>query len=62
LITKRIIRLTATIYSGKDWHQLTQEERELVGLLQELGYIISNNPDDGFVGKACLTPPEKQHF
>lgn len=42
----------AKIYSGKDWHKLSLEERKLVGDLVQAGWLDENKPANGFVGKA----------
>ena len=50
---EEICKKVAGIYAGKDWHKLSVEEKELVALLEKSGYIISNDPADGFIGKAA---------
>lgn len=52
-MAEEICRKIAQIYSGKDWHKLTIDEEELVRLLEKAGYIIPNDPPDGFVGKTA---------
>lgn len=51
---EKIASLAAAIYKGKDWHTLTQEERELVAALEQMGYLSRNDPSNGFVGKVQL--------
>ncbi len=48
---KEICEIVAHIYTGKDWHKLSSKEAYLVALLEKDGYIIPNNPPNGFVGK-----------
>ena len=48
---KEISKKVAEIYTGKDWHKLSRKEEELVSLLEKGGYIIPNNPANGFVGR-----------
>jgi len=50
---EEICKIAAEIYAGKDWHKLSKKEKDLVALLEEAGYIIPNNPVNGFVGKAA---------
>ena len=38
--------------AGRDWHRLTQFEKGLVELLEKEGYLIPNDPPNGFVGTA----------
>ncbi len=49
---KEICKKVAMIYANKDWHKLSPDERGLVESLEKDGYIIPNNPANGFVGKA----------
>ena len=50
---KRICKLVAKIYAGKNWHhELSSDEMGLVKMLEKSGYIVPNNPANGFVGKA----------
>ena len=51
---EKIAFLAASIYKGKDWRTLTQEERELVATLEQMGYLSRNEPPNGFVGKVQL--------
>jgi hypothetical protein len=41
----------ASMYAGKDWHKLSPKEKELIKMLEKSGYIVSNNPANGFVGE-----------
>ncbi len=50
---EEICRLVARIYAGKDWHKLTLNEERLGKMLEENGFIIPNNPENGFVGRAA---------
>jgi hypothetical protein len=47
-----ICRQAAHIYAGKDWHGLSFEEQQLIKHLQDLGYITTTIPVNGFVGQA----------
>lgn len=46
-----IALLVASIYAGKDWHKLSEDEQKLVALLEKQGHLIPNNPTNGFVGR-----------
>ncbi|MFC1731269.1 hypothetical protein ACFL6I_13125 [candidate division KSB1 bacterium] len=48
---QEIAKAAARIYAGKDWHKLSEAERKLVKLLEEVGLIIPNEPANGSVGK-----------
>jgi len=48
-----ICKKVAEIYAERDWHKLSGQERELVKLLEDAGYIIPNAPADGFTGKVA---------
>lgn len=50
---KEICKRVAEIYAGRDWHKLSSEEKDLVKMLEKGGYVILNNPANGFVGKAA---------
>lgn len=47
---KEICKMVAKIYAGKNWHKLSSKEKNLICLLEKFGYIIPNNPTNGFVG------------
>jgi len=47
---KKICKKVTKIYAGRNWHKLSSEEQDLVKLLEKGGYIIPNNPANGFVG------------
>ncbi len=49
---REICTKVSKIYAGRDWHKLSNKERELVKLLEECGYIALNDPANGFVGRA----------
>lgn len=42
----------ARLYSGRDWHALPFLQQKLVRDLEAIGYLIPNDPANGFVGKA----------
>jgi hypothetical protein len=44
-----IAKSTAEIYAKKDWHTLSQNERQLVEQLVKAGYL--HESAEGFVGK-----------
>lgn len=48
-----ISRKAAEACAGEDWHRMSEAETMLVKVLEEGGYIIPNNPANGFVGKAA---------
>lgn len=41
--------VAAKIYAGTNWHRLSEDEEELVSLLEKGGYLTP--ADQGFVGK-----------
>lgn len=43
--------LAAMAFARRNWHTLSATERELVGLLEEHGYIARKKRHDGFVGE-----------
>lgn len=47
--------LAAKVYDRKNWHTLREDERALVALLTEAGYLIEPSPPDGRAGE----PSEK---
>ena len=47
-----ICKQAAKIYAGEDFHKLSLEEEVFVKMLEEMCYIIPNDPVNGFVGKA----------
>ena len=51
---KELADLVAEIYADKDWHKLSDRERRVVKILEEMGYLKRNNPANGFVGKVTL--------
>lgn len=51
-MAEEVLKKVAKIYAGKDWHKLSANEKEVVKILEEGGYILPNSPADGFVGKA----------
>jgi len=50
---EKIARRAAQAMQGKDWHKLNHPEKLLCKLLEETGYIIPNEPCNGFIGKAA---------
>ncbi|EKD89533.1 MAG: hypothetical protein ACD_33C00046G0014 [uncultured bacterium] len=50
--------LLSELYAGKDWHKLTRREELLCKLLEDAGYLVVNNPPNGFIGKAKLPDVE----
>lgn len=50
---EKIAKIAAKLYSGRDWHKLSQEERGLVKSLEESGLITLNSPANGFVGRVA---------
>jgi len=52
--------LCAVVFSSRDWHRLTSCEQEIVRRLEKGGYIIPNNPADGFVGAVSLRRDQEQ--
>lgn len=50
---KEICKKAAQVYANRDWHKLSEKERELVALLGKAGFIIANSPANGFVGKVA---------
>lgn len=49
---QEITNVAARIYAMKDWHKLSVDEQNLVGLLELTGKLTVNKPANGFVGKA----------
>jgi hypothetical protein len=50
---EEIIKKVVNIYAGRILDTLTTQEEELVKLLEKGGYIIPNNPANGFVGNVA---------
>ena len=50
---KEICKKVSEIYAGRNWHKLSPDEKALVEMLRRGGYIIPNDPPNGFVGKAA---------
>ena len=46
-----ICKKVAEFYQGKDWHQLSKKEQDIVNDLVQAGWLLENNPSNGFVGK-----------
>ncbi len=44
--------LAANIFAGRDWHNLTLDERDLVDALEASGYIQKKERPNGFVGRS----------
>jgi len=52
-VEKEICKKVAKIYASKNLHHdLSSEETVLVEMLEKGGYLIPNNPENGFVGRA----------
>ena len=49
----KIAKQAALAMQNKDWHQLNYQEIQLCKLLEEAGYIIPNEPANGYIGKAA---------
>jgi hypothetical protein len=49
----KICKKVAELFAEKDWHELSWKEREIVTELEQAGYLIRNNPTNGFVGKCA---------
>jgi len=47
-----ICRMAAKAFSGRDWHELTLQEKRLVRTLEDAKYIGVNRPSTGFVGSS----------
>lgn len=45
-------RKMSLIYENKDWHSLSDNEKTVVEMLQDAGYLGKNKPDTGYVGEA----------
>ncbi len=56
----QLASLVAKVYAGKDWHALSLREREIVGILELTGYLVVNDPPNGFVGPAVPRPHDRQ--
>lgn len=48
-----ICKKVAEHFAGKDWHKLSMKEREIVADLEQAGWLVRNEPPNGFVGKAA---------
>ena len=51
-----IAELSAKAMEQRDWHKLTRPEKYLVRALEEGGFLVRNDPPNGFVGAATKTP------
>ena len=49
-----IARKAARVFAGRDWHRLSEGERELVEKLKREGYLSTRQVTDGFVGRAVI--------
>jgi len=47
-----VCRMAAKAFSGRDWHELTLQEKRLVRTLEDAKYIGVNRPSTGFVGSS----------
>jgi len=52
VLLRRNALISARLLEGRDEKPLTELERKQVALLEELNYLIPNNPPNGYVGKA----------
>ena len=50
---EKIAKQAAKVMQHKDWHKLNYKEIQLCKLLEEAGYIIPNEPANGFIGRAA---------
>jgi hypothetical protein len=48
-----VCKKVAELFAEQDWHELSWKEREIVTDLEQLGYLVRNNPTTGFVGKCA---------
>jgi hypothetical protein len=48
---KAVCQETAKLFTGRDWHQLTTLEKNVVSALTDLGFLERNIPPNGFVGR-----------
>ena len=44
----------ARVYQGRDWHDLSPDERGLCTFLELSGYLMKNDPPNGFVGRETI--------
>ena len=48
---EQVLRNIARKFTGREYHRLSDNEREIVKILEDSGYLSVRRPSDGFIGE-----------
>ncbi len=48
-----LLRSIAQKFTGRERHRLSDDEREIVKMLEDAGFLTARTPTDGFIGEVA---------